>query len=258
MRVDGHTHLTAPASMLLQKLEEAGFAKAVVCSAGLARGEAITSLCEAKIAMARIGRAQNLPDRQVAIKSTNEHLAAVVAEHRDKLIGFGKVDLFDKNLLKEAETVVELGLNGIGEVIGIHQNVELLVPLFQFSHDHHGFPLFLHCDYPVDAGDLREIFRLARRFSGARLIIGHLGGDFWLETLEMALASPNVYLDTSEVVNGVALRVAVHELPERVIFASDFPWDCPGAMLKRLEAMTVDASVKRQVLGLNILQLLKF
>ena len=256
MLVDAHTHLTEPIDILLRKLGDAGIDKAVVCSSGLARGEIIQSLPDAKATMDRIARAQKTPDPEIAVQDINLGLADVVAKHQESLIGFGKIDLFGDNLLGAAQEVFELGLSGIGEVIGIHQNTGLLEPLVEFSHEHQGYPLFIHCDYPVDAADLQEIFKLSKRFNNSKIIIGHLGGDFWIEAVEAALSSPNIYLDTSEVVNGVALKVAVKELPERVVFASDFPWDSPEAMLRRFDFLNMDAGVKRRVLGLNMLEAL--
>ena len=35
----------------------------------------------------------------------------------------------------EAQKILDLGLKGIGEVVGIHGNTKLLEPLFQFSHE---------------------------------------------------------------------------------------------------------------------------
>ena len=55
----------------------------------------------------------------------------------------------------------------------------------------------------------------------------------------------------------VALRVAVTELPERVIFGSDFPWESPEAMLKRVECIGLSTGLRSQVLGHNMQTLLK-
>ena len=256
MLVDGHVHLTEPVDLILRRLEQAGIDKAVVCSSGLAKGEEILSLQDAKQTMDRIARAQHTPDPGLSIQNINVQMVDIVTEHKEELYGFGKADIFSPELLNEAQEIFKAGLQGIGEIIGIHGNAKLVEPLLQFSHEQGGFPLFIHCDYPVDANDLHILFDLAKKFKKARMVIGHLGGDFWIEAIEKAFACSNVYLDTSEVVNGTALQVAVRELPERVIFGSDFPWDSPEAMLRRFDFLDMDSGVKKRILGLNILEVL--
>lgn len=256
MLVDAHTHLTEPEEIILKRLKQAGIDKAVVCSSGLARGEHIYSLQDAKTTFNRIAEAQNGMGQELTLQDINTKLAQVVANHCQKLIGFGKIDLFQSEILMEAQKILDLGLKGIGEVVGIHGNTKLLEPLFQFSHEQNGFPVFIHCDYPVDATDLKAVFELAKRFNRAKIIVGHLGGDYWIEAIEVALNCPNIYLDTSEVVNAAALQVAVRELPDKVVFGSDFPWDSPEAMLKRFDHLDIDSGAKKKVLGLNMLEAL--
>ena len=257
MRIDGHTHLTRPPGNILKILDETGMDSCVVCSSGLANGETINSLQDAKDTMARVAKAQNSPVIAKSISEINREIAQVVRESGGRLLGFGKIDIFEEDYLRHAEEIVALGLLGIGEIVGIHGHTERLEPLFEFSHRQGGFPLFVHCDYPVDAADLAALAALCQKHEKAVLIIGHFGGDFWLEAIEHAKRLPGVYLDTSEVVNQVPLKVGAREVPQKMLYGTDAPWDLAVAMLVRVENLPVAPEVKEQILGGNLAALLK-
>ncbi|MEI7884190.1 MAG: amidohydrolase family protein [Clostridia bacterium] len=255
MRIDAHTHITYPANILYEKMRALNFNKVVVCSAGVARGEKITTFSAAKTMMRKIGLAQNHAQSQT-IAEINKELAEVISGYQDLFIGFAKLDLFQENMKMDLARAVDLGLQGIGEIIGIHQNIDKLELVLQVAHEAE-LPVFIHCDYPVDSNDLTSLFKIIPKYTQAKIIIGHLGGDYWLEVIEQAKKISNVYVDTSEVVNQIALQVAVNTLPERVLYASDFPWDAPEAMLTRINCLKNNDGVKAQVLGLNFLRILK-
>jgi predicted TIM-barrel fold metal-dependent hydrolase len=239
--------------MLVQKTAALGFDYAVVCSSGLARGEEILTLADAKENMDRIARAQNNPG-EMPISAINRQLKQDIALF-PSLVGFAKADLFQPALTRDVKEALDLGFAGIGEVIGVHGHGAALERLFA-ALDGSGVPVFVHCDYPVDAADLKEIFALTRRHEPQPVIIGHLGGDFWIDAIENALSMKNIYLDISEVVNQVALRTAANTLPERLLFGSDYPWDSPESMLERIDQLTNSPSVKEGILGNNMKHIL--
>jgi predicted TIM-barrel fold metal-dependent hydrolase len=239
--------------ILVQKISSLGFDYAVVCSSGLARGEEILTLADAKENMDRIARAQNNPG-EVSISAINRQLKKDIAPF-PSLIGFAKADLFQPTLTQDVREALDLGFAGIGEVIGVHGHAAALERLFD-ALDGSDVPVFVHCDYPVDAADLKEIFSLARRCEPQPVIIGHLGGDFWIDAIESALEVKNIYLDISEVVNQAALRTAANTLPERLLFGSDYPWDSPESMLERINQLTNSPSEKEGILGNNMTHIL--
>ncbi|MDR3193340.1 MAG: amidohydrolase family protein [Treponema sp.] len=253
LRIDGHTHATRPVEALAKKTEALGFDYAVVCSSGLARGEEICTLADAKEQMDRIVRAQNNPGG-LSVSVINRQLKEDLAPF-PSLIGFAKADLFQPALSRDVREALDLGFAGIGELIGVHGHGEALERLFA-AMDGARVPLFIHGDYPVDAADLERIFTLARRHGSQPVIIGHLGGDFWIQAIEGALGAENVYLDISEVVNQVALRTAANTLPERLLFGSDYPWDSPESMLERINQLANAPSVKEGILGNNMKHIL--
>jgi uncharacterized protein len=88
---------------------------------------------------------------------------------------------------------------------------------------------------------------LAREVPELRLIVAHLGGGSWRQTLELAERYPHVLFDLSEIVmwtgapNGPSdedlVRLVRAIGVERVMFGSDFPWYDPGAAIKEVRAL---------------------
>lgn len=253
MKIDVHTHITQPLELLTDQLKRNGFDRAYVCSSAVARGEVIDSLDSAREIMGRVAGVQNQAGDR-AVSQTNRALAEAIRQYPDLLRGFGKVDLFQPDIPAVVREIAELGLSGVGEIVGIHGNTARLEPVLEAA-EAQSLPVFLHTDYPVDAGDLAEVAALARKYRGAQIILGHMGGDFWMDAIAIAQETPNIWLDTSEIVNQIALQVAVNTVPDRVMFSTDFPWDAPESMEARVEALRNDGGTKAAVLGGNALRL---
>lgn len=247
MKIDMHMHLTQPVSLAADKLRTLGFDRGILCSSAVARGESISTLSDARAMMSRVGDVQNRPTDRTA-SQINRDIMDAVNQYPDLLWGFGKVDLFQPDIPETVSEISALGMKGIGEIVGIHGNTGLLATVFDAAATY-ALPVFLHTDYPVDAGDLAAVFRLSALFPDTQIILGHMGGDFWIDAIAGASVHPNIWLDTSEIVNQVALQVAVNTLPDRVMFSSDFPWDAPEGILARIAVLDASDEVKEKVLG---------
>jgi len=255
MKIDMHMHLTQPVSLAAGKLRALGFDRGILCSSAVAKGESVSTLADARTMMSRVADVQNKPtDRTVS--QINRDIMSAVNEYPDLLWGFGKIDLFQSGIPETIAEISALGMKGIGEIVGIHGNTGLLAPVLEAA-GAYALPVFLHTDYPVDAEDVSNVLRLAGLFPDTQIILGHAGGDFWIDAIAGAYEHPNVWLDTSEIVNQVALQVAVNTIPDRVMFSSDFPWDSVESMLARIEALNNPPQVKEKVLGGNAASLFR-
>jgi uncharacterized protein len=88
---------------------------------------------------------------------------------------------------------------------------------------------------------------LAREVPELRLIVAHLGGGSWHQSLALAERYPYVLFDLSEIVmwtgapNGPGeddlVRLIRDIGVERVMFGSDFPWYDPGEAIKEVRAL---------------------
>ncbi len=252
MRIDIHVHDTEPIELLLDSMADNGINRAFVCSSAVAKGENVKTLSDAKMVLGNVARAQTEEGSKRTVQEVNRDLAEKLGPYEGKLYGFGKVDLYDQDVEEQLASIVECGLYGVGEIIGIHEHVDLLRPVLSFSAEQKKFPIFIHCDFPVERKDLEALFNLIGEYPDAKIIVGHMGGNHWIETLEHVKVLDNCLLDVSEVVNYVPLYVAVAEYPDKVAYGSDFPWDLQEVNLARLNNMELSEEAKAQVMGGNL------
>lgn len=251
MKIDIHVHDTEPIELLLKSMEKNQIDKALVCSSAVAKGEAIHCFEDAKVMLDNVARAQKEKGSTQSAQEVNQALAKKLKPFEGTLYGMGKVDLNANDVTDQLESIREEGLYGVGEIIGIHRQIERLVPVLAFSSENKPFPVFIHCDFPVDAKDIKDLFALIKDYPGARIIIGHLGGNYWMDVLEEMKSVDNCLLDCSEVVNFVPLYIAACEEKDRLAFGSDFPWDRMEVNLARLAEMDIDSSVLEKIMGRN-------
>ncbi len=255
MIVDIHLHLTEPVELILDEMDRWGVDRGVLCPSGLARGERMVDLSSARDLMSSIGRSREPGGLYPAatVSAWNRATAAAVRQYPHRLEGFGKIDLrFDEPTIADhMEEALSLGLRGFGEILGCETMGERARFVVATSDSLGGFPVFFHGDYPTTAETIRSIATMAAAFPRTPVILGHLGGDFWIDAVSAAKETPNLYLDTSEAVNLAALRVAVAELPDRVCFGSDFPWETMGVGLTRARALGLDVGAADALLGGN-------
>lgn len=257
MKIDIHVHRTEPIGLLLDSMEKHGIDRCLVCSSAVARGERVDTLADAEAVLGNVARAQNERGSEQSVYDVNRELAQALRPYGERLTGFGKVDLHGDDLARQLEGIVDLGLGGVGEIIGIHGHVERLRPVLAFCRDHAPLPVFIHTDYPVARQDLVDLLSLMREYPEAHVILGHLGGNHWMDVVRAAPDLPHCLLDLSEVVNLVPLRVAVRECPRQVAFGSDYPWDLQSVNLGRIESLGLPEAVKADVLGRNALRFME-
>ena len=105
---------------------------------------------------------------------------------------------------------------------------------------------------------------VAEQYPDLKLVIAHLGNNFFDESAEMALKYPNIFFDTSAVITGdekgeplikenalsnsEAVQLIRKIGVERVMFGSDFPWFHPHWDLKRFLKLDLTDAEKEALL----------
>ena len=103
-------------------------------------------------------------------------------------------------------------------------------------------------------------------FPGLTVVLAHLGGGKWRDTLAVARAFPNVAFDLCEIIEwiGAPRAPTVEELaglirdigPERVVLGSDYPWYEPAHSAELLLSLPVlSQAEKNAILGENAARL---
>lgn len=182
--------------------------------------------------------------------------------HADPFVGMDA-------LLEEVETRVDHdGAQGLKlhPMLGHYYPDDLaLWPLYEFAQGK-DIPLVFHGGRSLESPDVQyahpERFKnLLLAFPRLRVVVAHLGSDFWETTAELAESFENVFFDTSIAVSGLtdppllsdqeALQL-IHTIgTHKVLFASDFPWGTAAEDLKRIQRLGLADGELEAILGKN-------
>ena len=108
---------------------------------------------------------------------------------------------------------------------------------------------------------------MLREFPGLSVLLAHLGGGKWRETLDVAQAFPNVAFDLCEIIEwaGAPNAPTAQELarlirdigPERVVLGSDYPWYEPTHSAELVLSLPVLSQAEKDaILGENAARIL--
>ncbi|WP_330455617.1 amidohydrolase family protein [Streptomyces sp. NBC_00820] len=263
MIIDAHSHVHDPLGPHLSALDDAGVDR-VVLFPTRPHPERAKDLASLRREMSVLDTAlKGEADGAAAADGfavAQRELHAALAAHPDRFLGFGSVRLgrpAAETGEAVARDVVARGLHGVGELTPPPDRAALVEPVLQAAHDHAGLPVIVHGWAPTTAGDIRTLASLAARYPKAPLVISQLAGTNWMQAIELARATPNIYLELSTAHLIFAVRLAIRELPTRTLFGSDAPYGDPVVARTTVERVTAPGEVRDRVLGGNLAELLR-
>lgn len=260
MIIDSHAHVMLPPQQQIQLLDEAKIDKTILFSSVI-HPEMATDLATFEKEL------NTLYDIIKGIKNPQEEriraiaeLSEVIKHNPDRYLGFGSIPLalsLEENIAWIENYIIANGFKGIGELTPGTGKVSQLEALFRASQETGNLPLWVHAFFPLTWEDIKELLALAKKYTTVPMIIGHLGGMYWLDTLKAIKDIPNAYLDLSATFTTMAPAFAIKEYPERTFFGSDAPYCRPLTARTIIEQIVTDKYVLEQVLGGNIARLLR-
>jgi uncharacterized protein len=154
----------------------------------------------AEIAM---GSPRQLPDGT----TVNDRVAAFAARAPGRLHAWAGISLRDgpKEAVRELERCLGLGMTGFNIIPfldAVDVADEAFAPVFELADDAR-LPLWLHTGQhfaarvPADVSHWRQVDALASRYPGMRIVAGHAGWPWVLDTVAVALRHDNVLLEFS-------------------------------------------------------------
>lgn len=260
MIIDSHAHVMLPPEKQLQLMAEAKVDRTILFTSTI-HPETATSIEEVERELNTLydilnGVKNPIEERVRAIRE----LAAVIDGSPEKYIGFGSMPSalsYKENLEWIEKYILANNFRGIGEMAPASGQIAGLEPLFSASRETGNLPIWVHAFLPLNFEDIKELLVLAKKYPTVPLILGHLGGVHWLNTLKAVRDIHNVYLDLSATFTTMAPAFAIKEYPERTLFSSDAPYCSPLTARTIIEQVVKDKYVLEQVLGGNIARLLE-
>ncbi len=180
------------------------------------------------------------------------HVAAYVAEHPDKLIGFMSVDPTQDNWESEMRVGHEvLGLRGIkllSMYAGFRPDDERVEPVWQYA-ARYQLPVLLHTgttfvrQAPLECTLPRHLDSVAIRHPDVTLILAHLGHPYEGECVAVIRKHPRVFADISALhyrpfqLYHSLMLVQEYGVWDKVLFGTDYPFTTVKATLDGLRSL---------------------
>lgn len=207
----------------------------------------------------------------IATKPSQQTVINDWAKEQDggRFISFGSVHPDAEDAFEELERIKELGLHGVklhpdyqGFMINDRKMDGIYEELGRLE-----LPVTFHAGYDCISPDLihctPECAReAADRHKNTVMIFAHLGGnDLWQQVYDcLAGADGEVYLDTGFTMacdNSLMEKIISKHGSERILFASDCPWESPELIANKIDSLKIPDSAKENIFYKNAMRLLK-
>lgn len=261
MIIDGHSHVMLPVKQHIETMNRAGVDKTILFSTTIhpEETENFSGMQREMQRLNEILQGKHNAANTAKQKSIQE-LKQVIITYPTHYLGFGPVPVgLPEGELKAymEQEIIKNGFIGLGEFTLPSGAVHLLDPIARASQNFGNLPLWIHGFNPLALQDIKEIAELAKKIPSIPIILGHLGGSNWLETIPLVKEIPNLYMDISAFFSTLVLKVAIQELPDKCIFGVDMPYGDLELSLAAVRKVSKSKAVTDAVLGENIAALLK-
>ena len=260
MIIDGHSHVVLPVEKHISLMDEASIDKTILFSTPI-HPEKAADMAHLKSEMSVLN--EIITGKRNAAEAglqSMEELGSVINQYPTRFVGFGRVPVrlsYDDTASYIEKNVKNAGYVGLGEFTLGSGQVNLLDVIFKASVSSGNLPLWIHAFNPLTLNDIQDIAALAIEYPSVPVIIGHMGGSSWLETIELVKQIPNLFMDLSAYFSALVLKMAILELPYKCIFGVDLPYGDLLLARQGIERVCTDKYVRSRVLGENIREILK-
>jgi len=260
MIIDSHQHVLKDIEEQRQLNLKSGIDK-VVLFPTIVHPEVASNFRELVLELGTLRKVLNgeINPIEARIKSIEE-LVIAIKKFPELFIGFASCPLglnYNETGDWIEKLIIQNNLHGIGELTFGPGNASLAENIFKYLYDSKkALPIWIHTFNPLAYEDIREIVRLSEKYSSVDLILGHGGGSFWLETLEIVKQKRNIYIDLSATFTTLSIQYFAKEIPDRCLFSSDLPYGDPYLGVQQMKYIVKDTEVLNNILGNNINRLL--
>jgi predicted TIM-barrel fold metal-dependent hydrolase len=197
--------------------------------------------------------------------SAEDNLWAFV--HADPFVG---MDFLLQEVEKRAGAGGARGLK-LHPMLGLYfPDDPVLWPLYKFAQTNE-MPMIFHGGISPESPDIQyshpeRFHKILQDFPNLRIVVAHLGFNFWEATVNLASAFDNVAFDTSAALSGLsessilsddeALKLIRAIGTDKVLFGSDFPWGDPSQDLARIKRLGLSDAELESILGGNASRIL--
>ena len=203
------------------------------------------------------------------VKQTkNVNNFAIEIDKCDNIVAFGSIHPDDPDYKSELDRLHDSGIKGIKlhpDYQDFFIDEKRMIPIYEYILKK-GFVLLFHSG--LDAGLPSPVHATPERiknvlsmFCGEKVCFAHMGGFNMHEKLMEVLMGKDIYIDTSCVAEFVGNEVFMELLKahrcDRVLFATDSPWNSFDSAVKNIKSLDIDDEYREMILSENAKKLLE-
>ncbi len=281
MIIDFHTH-TFPEAICDRAIEKLSTVSATKAFTNGSLSELLTSMRAAKVDYSVTLPVMTNPAQ---VEKVNHSLFAQKEELiKQGIIPFGGMHPDYEDYKEELKRIKEAGLPGI-KIHPAYQNVDLNDPrvmriiaacseldLIVLTHAGIDIGIYDHNYASVD-----HILQILKEVAPTKFVLAHFGNWACWDAVESDLAGAPVYLDTAFSIGDITprpnsetppirttnltpedfARIAKKHGIDKVLFATDSPWEDQAQYIRRIHALPLSEAEKEMILGKNAQNLLQ-
>lgn len=167
----------------------------------------------------------------------NDKIIAARNKFPDKVIAFARiVPSAGRAAAREFKRCCELGVKGLKLKTPDGFEPADAKNILDLIGDRRDFPVLIHTAH--DGHSQPRIWKpVIAHYPNINFILAHGGKDHYRQCAELAVKYPNVYVDTSTLSYNRTRYIYENTGPEKILFASDYPYSHPAIELKKIELL---------------------
>jgi len=186
----------------------------------------------------------------------NDKIITAQNKFPDKIIAFTRiVPSAGRAAVREFKRCCELGVKGLKLKTPDGFDPTDAKDILDLIGDRPNFPVLIHTAH--DEHSQPRIWKpVIAHYPNINFILAHGGKDHYQKCTELAIKYPNVYLDTSTLSYNRTRYTYENAGPEKILFASDYPYSHPAIELQKIELITNKKADLELILYKNAVRLL--
>ena len=189
-------------------------------------------------------------------KAQNDKVIAARDQYPDKIIAFARIVPSEgRAAVQEFKRCCKLGVKGLKLKMSNGLDPKDAKCILDLIADRSDFPIVIHTAH--DEHSQPRVWKpVITHYPKINFILAHGGKDRYRQCNELAMKYPNVYIDTSTLSYNRTRYSYANAGPEKILFASDYPYSHPGIELKKMQLLIKNKKDLDLILYKNAVRLL--
>ena len=189
-------------------------------------------------------------------KKQNDKVITACKQNPDRLIAFTRiVPSAGRAAVMEFNRCCKLGVRGLKMKAPDGFEPAQAKRILDLIGDRKDFPVLVHTAH--DEHSQPRVWKpLIAHYPNINFILAHGGKDLYRQCSEIAVKYPNVYIDTSTLSYNRTRYTYENAGPEKILFASDYPYSHPAWELLKIELLVKNKDHLRMILYENAARIL--